>query len=66
MKIRFLLFLLGFSIFGFAQDSLLVPVDSVDIEVEVVDSGWSYFFLVMIFIMWMLFAFYEKSSIRAK
>lgn len=38
MKIRFLLFLLGFSIFGFAQDSLLVPVDSVDIEVEVVDS----------------------------
>lgn len=38
MKIRFLLFLFGFSIFGFAQDSLLVPLDSVDIEVEVVDS----------------------------
>ncbi|MCL9769795.1 GDSL-type esterase/lipase family protein [Flavobacterium sp. HXWNR69] len=38
MKSRFLLFLLVFSFFGFAQDTLLVPIDSVEVEVPVIDS----------------------------
>ena len=38
MKNRFLMFLLGFSFFGFAQDTLLVPIDSVEVDLPVVDS----------------------------
>ena len=30
--------LLGFSFFGFSQDTLLVPIDSVEVEVPVIDS----------------------------
>ena len=38
MKNRFLMFLLGFSFFGFAQDTLLVPIDSAEVDVPVIDS----------------------------
>jgi hypothetical protein len=38
MKNRFLMLLLGISFFGFAQDTLLVPIDSVEVDLPVVDS----------------------------
>ena len=38
MKNRFLMLLLGFSFFGFSQDTLLVPMDSVYVDIPVNDS----------------------------
>ena len=38
MKNRFLMLLLGFSFVGFSQDTLLVPMDSVYVDIPVVDS----------------------------
>ena len=38
MKNRLLMFLLGISFFGFSQDTLLVPMDSVYVDIPVVDS----------------------------
>ena len=40
MKSKILLLLLGFSLLSFAQenDSLLVPIDSVAIDIPIVDS----------------------------
>ena len=38
MKNRFLMLLFGISFFGFAQDTLLVPIDSVEVDLPVVDS----------------------------
>ena len=38
MKNRLLMLLLGISFFGFSQDTLLVPMDSVYVDIPVVDS----------------------------
>lgn len=38
MKNSFLMLLFGISFFGFAQDTLLVPIDSVEVDLPVVDS----------------------------
>ena len=38
MKNRLLMFLLGISFFGFSQDTLLIPMDSVYVDIPVVDS----------------------------
>jgi len=38
MKNRFLMLLLGISFFGYTQDTLLVPIDSVYVDISVVDS----------------------------